>query len=364
MTDKKLTVLGAIAVLMVILAVITSSVPEKKGGDSEGPTYLVQGVNPDSIASLEVRSGDDTVTLKRKKNQFVVGQKDDYPALASKINSLINDVLDIRTIEMFTGNASNHPDLGVTEKSAAYVVKFFKPDGDEITGVVVGRNKEQGQGLFVRLAGEDKVYVTLNRLNLSTKPVGYVDQSLISVNRDDIEWVKSSGDGSKYGLKKDDEGNLALNVMPETRELKTDEASSVFNALTSLQFDDVAKEGAKKLTFDKKYICRLKDSTQYTLEIAKDEDKTFVKCTAEYTDESKITVTRGGGEPEEELKAKEAKLLARDAAENFTKKHAGWVYEISSQSADNLLKPATELYQEKEADKEPQVEKIIGPTFE
>jgi hypothetical protein len=364
MTDKKLAVLGGIAVLMVILAVITSNVPEKKGGDVAKLTYLVQGVNTDNIASIEVKSGDDIVTLKRKGGKFVVDQKNDYPALSSKVNTLISDVLDIRTIEMFTENAVNHPDLGVTEESAAYVVRFFKPDGSEITGVVIGRNKEQGQGLFVRLTSDDRVYVTLNRLNLSIKPVGYVDQSLISVAGSDIQWVKSSGDGEKYGLKKDDDGNIVLNVMPETKRLKTGQAFGVFNALTSLRFDDVVKEGVKKLTFDKKYICRLKGSTQYTLEIAADEDKTFVKCTAEFTDKSKITIERGGNETEEELKAKEDKLLARDAAREFTKKHAGWVYEISSQSADNLTKPAVDLYQDKDAEELPAAENRIGPTVD
>ena len=208
MTDKKLTVLGGVAVLMVILAVITSKVPEKKGGDVLGPTNLIQGVNADNIGSIEVKSGDDVVTLKRKGGQFVVDQKSDYPALSSKINTLISEVLDIKTIDLFTENAKNHTDLGVSEENASYVVRFFKPDGSELAGVVIGRNRAEGQGLFVRLTSEDRVYVSLDRLNLSTKPVGYVDQSLVAVSAGDIEWVKSPGDGGTYGLRKDDEGNI------------------------------------------------------------------------------------------------------------------------------------------------------------
>ena len=61
----------------------------------------------------------------------------------------------------------------------------------------------------------------------------------------DIEWVKSSGDGSKYGLKKGDDGNIVLNIMPTTKQLKADEASRVFNVLTSLSCDDVAAEVAR-----------------------------------------------------------------------------------------------------------------------
>lgn len=365
MTNKKLFVLGVIAVLMVVLAVITSSVPDKKGGKASGPASLLQGVNADNIGSIEVKSGDDLVTLKRKQGQFLVSQKSNYPALLSKINSLISDVFDIKTVELFTDKAANHADLGVTEESAAYVVRFFKPDGSELTGVIVGRNKEKGQGIFIRLTSDDRVYVTLNQLNLATKAIGYIDQSLITIDSGEVEMVKLGNGGTKYSLRKDDTGNIITDNVPAGKKLKASDASAVFNALLSLQFNDVVKEGAQKLTFDKKYLCKMKDSTLYTISIAKDEDKTFVKCTAEFTDKGQITIQRGGKESEEELKVKEFKLFARDKAQEFAKSRAGWVYEISEVSAANLTKSLDELMEDEvKADQEkPATEKMLGPTL-
>ena len=57
-------------------------------------------------------------------------------------------------------------------------------------------------------------------------------------------------------------------------------------------------------------------------------------------------------ETEEELKAKEAKLLARDAANSFTTKHQGWIYEIADYKAKNLSKELTDLLEDAEPPEE------------
>lgn len=366
MTDKKLVLLGIIAVVMVILAVITSSVPDNKTAQVAEPAYLVQGIDPDGIGSIEVKSGDSTVTLKRKSGQFVVDQKAGYPALPSKINDLLSNVLDVQTEELFTDNASNHADLGVTEDAAAYVVKFFKPDGSELTGIIVGKEKGSGQGTFVRRTSDDNVYLTLDRLYIATDPVSYLDQDLLSVETDQIKWVKASDKKSgDYTLTKDGD-NIVLKDLPEDKTLKEADAKKVFNALGSLRFEDVLKEGQKSLAFDKKYICMMDDSTQYTLAVAAEDDAAYVKILSEYTDTAKITVQRGGNESEEELKVKEEKLLARDNAAKFTQTHAGWVYELTSSVGDNFKKTSADLLEDKPEEKpepasEKETEKVEEP---
>jgi hypothetical protein len=105
------------------------------------------------------------------------------------------------------------------------------------------------------------------------------------------------------------------------------------------------------LTFDKQFICRLKDSTVYTLKIALKDDKTYVTCEAEFTDKTPVTIGLKA-EPQEELKKKEAKLLAQESAIKFTQKHQGWVYEIAEWKANNLIKELSDLIEDEEKPKE------------
>ena len=50
---------------------------------------------------------------------------------------------------------------------------------------------------------------------------------------------------------------------------------------------------------------------------------------------------------EEELKAKETKLIARDNAQKFAEKHKGWVYQIPENTAGNLKKDLNDLLEDK-----------------
>ena len=112
----------------------------------------------------------------------------------------------------------------------------------------------------------------------------------------------------------------------------------------------------EELAFNRQFVCRLKDSTVYTMKIAQRSDKTFITCRAEFTDKTPVTKEEGIVESEDELKKKEAKLLAKDKAEEFSSKHSNWVYEVSENDAGNLVKSLSELLEE-ETEKEEKEEK-------
>jgi hypothetical protein len=347
MSDKKLTVLGIVAVFMVLWAVVQSRVSSRPKTDVDRPTYLIQGLDPADIGSIVVGTGEDAITLKRQQGGFVVVNKDNYPAKASEINNLITKSLEIQASQFVTDNPANHEDLGLTEANANTLVKFFKPDSSLLTGVVGGKSKELGQGTYVRLASSDAVYVAPSMPWLGGTAMSYIEQELISVKREDIVSVTVGTAGGEYTLQATDDGKgVILENIPAGKKFKSDDGDSVFTALTSLRCNDVKKRTGD-LTFDKQFICRLKDSTVYTLKIAQQDEKTYVACEVEFTD--KTPVLKGDEvESEEELKKKEAKLLARENVIKFTRKHQGWVYEIAEWKAKNLIKELSDLIEDEE----------------
>jgi len=351
MSGRKLTILGVVAVFMVLWAVVQSRVSNKTRIESDRLVYLIQGLDPGDIGSIVLGTGEDAVTLKRQEGGFVVVNKDNYPAKASEINDLITKCLEIQTTQLVTEVKANHEDLEVTEEKARGVVNFFKPDSSLITGIIMGKTKELGQGTYVRLASSDKVYVAPNVPWINEQVMSYLEQELISVKLEDIESVTVTSPNGEYVLKKTDDGkDVVLENIPAGKKLKSSDSQGVFNALTSLRCDDVKKKSSD-LTFDGQYVCRLKDSTVYTLKVARKDDKTYVICEADFTDTT--PVTKGSEvETEEELKAKEAKLLARDEAINFTTKHKAWVYEIADWKAKNLTKELSDLLEDEEKPEE------------
>lgn len=349
MSNKKLIILGVITACMIAWAIVQAYISNRPKTKTEKPAYLIQGLDPAKIDSIILGTGENKVTLKRVGGQFVVTNKYNYPAEPNDINNLITSCLDIKTQELYTDNPSNHKDLGVTEEDAKYIVKFLKPDLDILVGVIVGKSKGQGRGAFVRLIPGDKVYVTLERPRIKDQAMNYINRELVSVDRKNIESVTVSSSDETYTLKtKDDGENIILENHPPGKNLKDNDCENVFTSLNNLRFEDVRKPKAanEELAFNRNFVCRLKDSTVYTIKIAQKDDKTFITCQAEFTDKTPVTKEEGIVESEEELRKKEAKLLAQDKVEKFSTKHSNWIYEIPEYDAKNLMKKLSDLYED------------------
>ena len=352
MSNRNLIILGVVTVLMVVWAVIQSRMSSRPRTGMEVPPYLLPGLDTSDIDSIVIGMGEDAVTLKRRGGRFVIASKYDYPASVSKISEMITKCLDIKPSELFTDEAVYHKDLRVTEEDSIRFVKFLTPEPNStlLAGLVIGKAKELGNATYVRLisndrTSSDKVYLTLNVPMIGNRATDYVEQELVSVTRDDVNSVTVTTPSGEYTLRAKEGGkDIVLENTPAGKKTKSSDCERVFTALSNLRFDDIRKHSTG-LTMDKRYVCRLKDSTVYTLEIVQEDDKTFVSCRAEYTDEvpdkdpTKV-------EEEEVLKEIEAKQLAWRSAEDFTARHKGWLYEVANWKARDLTKELSELLED------------------
>ena len=349
MNDRKLAVLGIFAVIMAGWAILQSRIGSNVNMTDFGSSALIEGLAIEAVSAVEIISekGQASTRLSRKGNVFVVADKDDYPADVPQINTLINNCLDIQANEKITDNQDNHQDLGVTKETARYVVVFLDKEGEEIVALAVSETNENGHA-FARLLSGNEVYSVQNPPYLSTAAMDFIDASLLSVQSDEIVSVAVQNPDGVYVLNSPEGSDqIELENVPAGKQVKDSDCSSVFKALSSVRFDDVRYQQnvSKELEFDTVYKCRLKDKTVYKVTLAKDEEKTYAKFSADYLDQSPVE-KENRVESEEALKEKEAKLLAMDAVKQFNIKHDGWVYEIPSYKAGELTKPMSELIED------------------
>jgi hypothetical protein len=347
MSDKKLTILGIIATILVFLAVLQSRYANKQTFVPAGNFYLIQGLDTEKIASIVLGTNEGQIILARRGQAFLVANKDDYPADTGKINTLISLCLDLKAAELVTDNPANHNDLGVAVDKARYIVEFIDKDSQPITGLVVSAPDPEIKKTFARLTSSDEVYSLLENPWFFSTAMDYIDKTIIKIERDNISSVTVTSPDGSYTLESKGDDEIVLENMPEGKQFKRNEHEQVFSALTNLQIIDVKKEtsGSSELKFDTTYLCRLKDSTVYTLAIAVQDDKAYFRCNAMFTDKTTVTKDRSV-ESEEELKKKEAKLVARDNAESFSKQHTGWIYEVNKIQADNLTKALSDILED------------------
>ncbi|RPJ37192.1 MAG: DUF4340 domain-containing protein [Planctomycetaceae bacterium] len=338
MSNQKHGIIAIVAAVMVVWAAVQSRIPGGKHAEQSGPAYLVQGLDQNAIASIVVGQAKDAIKIQRRGTQFVVVNEVNYPADAKQISDLVTKSLDIKTSEVYTTNPKNHEDLEVAEAKAKHVLKFFKQDGSLLAGVVIGKSQENGQDTYVRLASSDTVFVAQNVPWFKDRALDYVNQEIVTVKREDVNTVTVSTPEGAYTLRPQGSDGAVLADLPADRKLKDSEATSVLNALSSLRFDDVnTPADVTGLTFDSTYVCRLKDSTEYKLQLAKKGTKTYLICEAQYTDPTKVTINPNEKDSPEELKKKEAKLQAQEHALKFTARHKGWIYEVPDWKAKYLM---------------------------
>jgi hypothetical protein len=348
MSHKKLAILGLVAAVMVGWAIVQSNISHRpvRGGVAAG-ARLLQGFDPAAIGSIVLQAEGDTVTLLRQGSGFVVMEKDKYPASTKQINILISACLDIQTTELITTDRANFPELGVSDDKPAKAIKFLKPDKSIIAGIIVGKPGKDTQGGYVRLLSSDRVYLSTNVPLLNTAAIDFIDQYLTEVKLTDIAMVTVDGPDGSYVVVNEPGRGFVLSDVPAGKRAKPAELDQVFTALTKLTFEDVKKDPGK-LNFDRTYTCQLKDTTVYAFSLAAKGNKTYAKCAADFLDKSAV-IKNAGVESEAELKAKEAKLLARDRAMEFTKRTQGWVYEIPQPKAKSLTFTFAELIENEPA---------------
>jgi hypothetical protein len=361
MTDRKLSLLAIAAVIVAGGAILQSRLAHRAGASAMFQSSpLIQGLALDAIARITITSekGEKTTTLEKKDKQFVVVDKNGYPANVSAVNTLLNNCLDIRTTEHITSDAANHADLGITDQTARYGVRFFNAEGKEITGVLISEMQSNPDGAFARLTTSNEAYFIQSPPWLSTGPIDYIDSTLIQADRAKMRKVIVKGPSGEYVLTSADGSDVVvLEPMPEGKQFKGTTYRSVFGALSGLRCEDVMSDekAPEGLAYNQSYVCQMEDTTVYTVMLGKLDEKTYVTLSAEFLDKTPVEKERRV-ESEEELKKKEAKLLAIDAVEAFNQRHKGWVYQIPSYKATELTKKMEELLEDKPAPTEDNAE--------
>jgi hypothetical protein len=356
MSNKKLIILGAVAVIMVLLTVVQSYLSNGPVRTMTMDSPLIQGLKTADIDRITLGPPDKMLTLKKRGDQFYLVEKDNYPASLQQINNLITSSLDIRIKELVTDSPKNFKDLDLTQDTATSVIKFLNAEEALITGIMVGKRDEMAKGDYVRLVSADqdmdkKAYLSINVPRMDMTALSYLDKSLFKTEKQTISKVTVIGPEGRYTISSGKDNKITLDNIPEGKKVKETIYEGVFSAATDLTFSDVEKESAetRKLDFKNTYICFLKNTGVYTFKLAEKDDKTYISVSSDFTDKEPVRVKKGIAESDEQLKKKEAKLLAREASLKYNKRHRGWVYQIPSWKAIDMTRKLEDLIEDENA---------------
>ena len=379
MSNKQLTILGIVAAVMLTWAILQSYLAGPQSAKPPEEIFLIQGMPVEKVGKIVLGLNEKEVSLQRSgENEFVVLNKDNYPADNAKVRELLTNCLKIRTSGFVTELAKNHEALGVDTadpNGPDSVVRFYRQAEkagsatELITGIVLGNRVQQGSGQYVRRFEKDNVYRVAEPPTLNSEAMDYINKDLFKLKKEQIAKVTVTRPGENYTVTTDPNDNVILVNKPKNRTVKKYDTERVFETLTSLSFNDVQADSEKTqgLKYDVTYQCFLKNAALYIIGLAEKDEKYYIKCQAGYTDKSIETLLQKRQKSEAEIQEGADKLKVYDETQKFTKQHVPWVYEISSWNAQNMSKKREEILEEEKKEdpkKEGETQNEPAPTKE
>ncbi|MBN1829333.1 MAG: DUF4340 domain-containing protein [Deltaproteobacteria bacterium] len=337
MTNRYLILLGIIAAFMAAVTIAVSPGERKAGDTFVRDSYLIQGLDPDKVARIEIISGEKKTELMRESDRFLLASKYKYPAQTEAVNRLLYRITDIKCRLRVTESQENFETLGVAGKDAT-TVSFYNDSGSRIVGVVLGNQANDMKGGYVRLEGDSTVF-------LSSDP-------LPKIQNDFMDYIMSKilpGLFKDYNKIRVEFGGKACDVTIGEKSLKVRSLSGAGISVSDpdgleqsletilrtkvvdvLPFQEM--EGAKT---DLRLTWTGKNKVVYSLNVLQKLNARYIVVTAD-VDYQGGELTIGKDEAEESLREKEKLLLARDRAMEFNNEHRGWAYSLSDDAMNEI----------------------------
>ena len=170
---KKNQVFLCIALAAVLgIAGIYFQISQSAGwNDVKTDSRLLQGLPINDIAKIQIRSSAATVTLEKKRNKWVVAERNDYPADFDKIRDLARTLWQLKAVQSMQVGPSQFERLKIAApgrgNDSGVEIDLKGENDNTIASLILGKMMEQGEDATRGVAGrfvynpatKDRVYL-------------------------------------------------------------------------------------------------------------------------------------------------------------------------------------------------------------
>ena len=301
---------------------------------------LLEDLDTKSLSKITIRGEESFVSLMQLKGGGWIEESMKYEADSSQIQDLLLKLYQTNLGDLVTNNASHHkrfklvapPDNFEKWEKDLYgeSVSLLKGDGTIILSFLIGKNRKNGQGQYIRYNGSNKVFHIPESLNINTKFNDWLDKKLLELEGDLVKNIKiKEVSEEKFNINRKSfkdpwVSNIDL-VAPDKEKIQ-----NVLDRLSSLSFSKLLERQVisdnESNTLEKALVVTLFDGKLFTIKIKKNNA----------SNENYILSLRMGVLQDTSEK-KEIEEEVRKEMESFNKKMNGRSFEINSWEGKELL---------------------------
>lgn len=330
MTARRVTLLAAIGIAVIALAVWVSS-HGQSGGDSIAGTKVLPGLESslNDVSQVRITKADRTqTTLERKATDWMVGERG-YPADSGKLRKLLLDLGSLQAVERKTSIARNYPVLGVENvtQPKATGARIDIVSSGRTWSLIVGSSVDDND-CYVRVVDSAQSLLASPLIMVDADPKLWLDPTILDIAQSRVSEIdEQPAKGPGFGVSRDKttQADFTVHGIPRGRELSgADAADSMGSALSALTLTDVSKAAAPPAGADLSHaVFKTFDGLEIDVSGYKQANNGYI-----------------------EVAARAAGRSADSAAQQINSRVQGWDYEVPDyryqeifQSLDGLLKP-------------------------
>jgi len=344
------------------VAAIGGAVAVSFSGSSTTATSSSERVYPalagklNDVASVSVARKDESVTVAKKGDAWVMPAKHDYPASFDKVRKLLLDIAELRPLEQKTSSVSLFPSLELEDLSTAdaksTLVTLKDASGGTVLATYVGKlyiGKGAGNdGTYVRREGSNETWLAKGRVQPEKGAVSWLDRSLSDVARErvaSITLVQPDGAKVEASRAKATDKNFTLKTaVPKGKKVKSEwDVNNLASPFERLELEDVRPVAEILVPPMSAYgEVTTFDGVIMRADMVEDgEGKVWARLRARFE--------APAATPSEE-ETKEGKLKTADEAkkevESFNAKVANWAYRLPDWKVEGLRKKIADLVED------------------
>ena len=254
MKPQQFTALAIAAVVAMTAAVIVHArrQPWTEMRATAAPLAPTLARDATRIARVELRQGENGLTLERKGEAWSLKERDGHPVKAEVVNALVGRLAQSDLVEPKTRSAANHAVLELedpAQKGArARQVRLLDDRGGALLDVVVGKRKPEAfgpskGGTYLRRTTEPQTWLATGDIEVSTEPRGWFATSFLELPSDKIARVEVAIPGEPaLVLERGAPGKFKVAGLDSSRKLKQGNlVDELARAAASFDLDDVRK---------------------------------------------------------------------------------------------------------------------------
>lgn len=363
---KTLAILGALTLLAVGASVYVEKQDTSRSAALEQQGQLLlpdlkQRLN--DVAEVQVRSAGQITTLARRDNNWLIAERNHFPADTGKVRALLLGTAALTIVEPKTSNAELFPQLGLEDIDAAGAqstwVTFKDAQANVLASIVFGKDRPSKGSLdrtehYVRRADGQQAWLVEGRVHLDKRPQDWMSKTLTNLDNPRIKLVRVEHADEKEVLQLAKENSEALDF--QIVEPKTDkpvkaafEINTVANTFAHLSFEDVRPLTEVDFTKEPLYVATLEtfDGLTLTLRTARVGEQTFGRLQAQSVPPPAPSPAQSAPPAQAETQPAPQPQpqpvdTAKEAAD-FNARFADWAFQLPAHQVENIGKQLKDL---------------------